>query len=172
MSDQENKVSASVIDPMKPDEIKGLRAPRTLTKYGKHAWAQSVRSLSPARIISHGDLLTLEMGCLEYQRWRQFEDEIGKRNKAYTFAGELDKTPNGFHQLSQLRILADRAKTGWLKIAGRFGLTPLDRARIQDSAQGDFFQFLETDDGKKKRDFAEKQRVDPTDPMGLHPRVH
>ncbi|WP_340109471.1 P27 family phage terminase small subunit [Pikeienuella sp. HZG-20] len=157
-----------VVDPMRPEEIAQLRPPRYLKRHGREVWYQALRSLGPARHISHGDLATLGQGCLDWQRWRDFEDRIAQMNRAgdTDFEGELDTTPKGFRQMSQLRILADRAKRDWREVARQFGLTPVARVRTAGAAQGDFFTML--DAGPKKRDAA-PAALDPTDPYADPP---
>lgn len=169
-----------VVDPMAPREIAALAAPSFLRKAGREVWFAALATLGAARHLSRGDLPTLVQGCLDYQRWQEFEEEIARRNRAglraegeaSAFAGELDATPNGFRQMSQLRILADRAKKDWQTVARQFGLTPVARVRTAGAAQGDFFAALDTRDGGAERDAMAGAFTDPADPFAPAMRAH
>jgi len=49
MTDVAASAAARVMDPMKPEQISALKAPRSLRKEGRFAWDHAIKSLSPAR---------------------------------------------------------------------------------------------------------------------------
>ncbi|MFT6772458.1 MAG: P27 family predicted phage terminase small subunit [Paracoccaceae bacterium] len=131
--------------------------PRNLGHYGRVAWDHAVRSLGPARVLSHGDLLALEACCRAWGRWRRFEAKIDQLDRRREFAGELTKTPNGHVQMSALRISANAALKQFAMLAREFGLTPVARIKTAGTAQGDLFADLTPQ--------RSAQAPDPTDPF-------
>ncbi len=122
------------------DGRESLKPPAGLCKHGKRAWRLAVRSLLPAGVLANGDLMLLEAFARAWGRWRMLEDQIAKLNRgAGGLAGELMKTPNGYLQISSLRISADRALKDARIIGGQFGLTPVSRVRTVGAAQGELF---------------------------------
>ncbi|MGG7567892.1 P27 family phage terminase small subunit [Rhodovulum sp. DZ06] len=138
--------------------------PKNLGHYGRVAWEAATRSLGPARVLSHGDLLALEACCRAWGRWRRLEAKIDEIERRRELAGELSRTPNGHVQMSALRISADRALKQFSALAREFGLTPVARIKTAGTAQGDLFADLEP-----KR--PARGETDPTDPFAPD-RVH
>lgn len=139
--------------------------PKNLGHFGRVAWDHAVRSLGPARVLSHGDLLALEACCRAWGRWRRFEAKIDALEQRREFAGELTRTPNGHVQMSALRISANAALKQFASFAREFGLTPVARIKTAGTAQGDLFADLEP-----KR--APQTEADPTDPFAGLERFH
>lgn len=149
------------LTPVAPREL--AKAPADFDRWAKMAWDQIVKSLAPHHLLSHGDLLALEIGCKAWGRWKRLEREIDRLNKASDdrMGGEIDTTPNGHDQLSALRIAADRAAKQYHGMAGQFGLTPVARIKTAGTAQGDLFE-IPSADGKQDR---KPDAIDPTDPF-------
>jgi len=154
-----------VLEPASREDM--IRPPKTLDRVGKQAWAQAVRSLAPARIVSHGDLMALEIMCKHWARWRKLEAKVDEMNAKVDLGGELTKTPNGHLQLSTLRIAADRAAKQYMAIAREFGLTPVARVRTAGTAQGDFFVLMDAKPTKPAKDQAAPPPRDETDPYSV-----
>lgn len=148
--------------PLDPHKV--LKPPANLGAHGRAAWRQAAKSLIPARVVSHGDLLALEAMCKAWDRWKRFEEKIEKLNALQEFGGELTKTPNGHLQMSALRISADRALKQFSVLAREFGLTPVARVRTAGTAQGDFLTLLDAQMQPRRR--VEAHEPDPTDPYG------
>lgn len=95
------------------------------------AWVEACRSLIPARLVSHIDLLALEMMASAFGRWRKCERACRRSG------GEYAKTPNGHKQLSAERINANNALRQVKDLGAKFGMTPVERIKTTESAQGD-----------------------------------
>jgi phage terminase small subunit len=138
--------------------------PKNLGHFGRVAWDLATRSLGPARVLSHGDLLALEACCRAWGRWRRFEAKIDELEKIREFGGELTKTPNGHVQMSALRLSANAALKQFALFAREFGLTPVARIKTAGTAQGDLFGDLEPSQPAAA--------FDPTDPFASSERFH
>lgn len=108
--------------------------PRQLDQHGVECWVQACRSLVPARLVSHADLLALEMMAVNFSRWRRAEEACRRGGRGL---GTYAKTPSGYRQISANRVEANKAQAQFLAIAREFGLTPVARIKTTESAQGD-----------------------------------
>lgn len=110
------------------------RPPAHLDKDAVEAWVLACRSLIPARLVSHIDLLALEAFA---QAWSDYRRAMRKCLRPGKGNGDYSTTPNGHTQLSAARILANRALSQVMSIGAKFGMTPVERIKTTESAQGD-----------------------------------
>lgn len=127
---------------MQPVELGSVSIPEGLDGNAALAWDLAMKSLAPARLISHGDLLALEAVCRCWGRWKTLEEKIAGIGSD-PLAGEVQKTPNGYLQISALRIAANQALKDFMVLAREFGLTPMARVKTAGQAQLDLFDDTE-----------------------------
>lgn len=129
-----------------------VEPPEGLTDLGKLAWNEAVATLLPAGVLARGDLMLLEAFARTWGRWKALELQIDALNERLGNAsgGELVKTPNGYPQVSALRVSANMALKDAKDLARQFGLTPVARVATVGSAQGNLFPDLPAGKGAPK----------------------
>lgn len=124
--------------------------PAELEPDAVEAWVEACRSLIPMRLLAHIDLLALEMFASAFGRWRRAERRCRKEGNYFT-------TGNGYRQLTPWRIDANKALAQVMAIGAKFGMTPVERIKTTESAQGDLPlgdaapEIVEADDGADQK---------------------
>ena len=158
-------------------ELAGLKRPSTLNRHGRFCWENALASLVPKGHLALIDIPALEMMCHNYQRWVGLELKIARLEKEEAGTGDVAVTPNGHHQQSVWRNMANQAQLAYRMMAKEMGATPVARIRTAGTAQGDLFDFLgaggssERDDSPTNDD-AVPSAVDPCDPFGPPPTIN
>lgn len=136
--------AAGVLSP----EIEIPDCPAHLSAEAKKEWKRVAPELLKIRIITQLDRAALAAYCQAYARWVEAEQRIKELNEAgkkngTKGAGLYDLTPNGFKQMSVWLQISNRATEQMHRWMAEFGMTPANRAKIQQAQvpeQNDLFE--------------------------------
>lgn len=108
--------------------------PLHLNADGKKEWDRLAPQLYPLGLISELDRANLALYCQAWGRWVHAEKQIAKLEKATPDAGLVQSSPNGYLQMSQWLIIANKSMEQVNKYAAEFGLSPSARSSVSPSA--------------------------------------
>ncbi len=125
------KPEAALLNEFKPD-VELPDCPRVLAKAAKAEYHRLGVELERYGLVSKLDRGVLAMMATEWARYEWAERRIAELNRDDEAgeAGLVDKTPNGFKQMSVYLIISRKAMELYLKLATEFGLTPSARTRV------------------------------------------
>jgi P27 family predicted phage terminase small subunit len=89
-------------------------------------WLRLGPELVRLGLISDLDLAAFAGYCQSYAEWA----DLSQRVKDGGYESMIDKTPNGFKQMSALIQLRNKAAEQMHRFMGEFGLTPASRAKF------------------------------------------
>ena len=106
----------------------GIKMPLGLTPRAKTHWANIVKRLKTAGVMTVMDVDALAMYCEQYATWRKANEEL--KNK-----GEVILTTRGDPILSPWFKVSQTAFEGMKKLLTEFGMTPASRPKVSSTGQ-------------------------------------
>jgi P27 family predicted phage terminase small subunit len=107
-----------------------LIPPKDLPEEGQTLWRSMGKLLLDAGLLTHGDVIALEMLCLSYARMK-------KANREVLVEGEVLVSDNGGYYQNPWLSIANRAWEQVKGMLGEFGLTPAERTRVMAAIEQD-----------------------------------
>lgn len=139
--------NAGVISP----DIEVPECPAHLSIEAKKEWKRVAPELLKMRIITQLDMAALAVYCQAYAKWVDAEQKIKELGEA----GLIDQTPSGYKQISVWQQLSSRAIEQMHKWMAEFGMTPANRAKIQQAQVPEQNDIFEDDKPNPARFFGE-----------------
>ncbi len=114
------------------DKIKSVpKAPDWLGKYGKQEYKRITESLHKMNLLAGCDLGILEIACREYQTYKESLDYLKHLNN-----GKLENAIQEYllkrnSQTATITVEMKRSYKSYAEIIYKFGISPVERSRIQ-----------------------------------------
>jgi P27 family predicted phage terminase small subunit len=129
LSDLKNEIRPEVLIPEPPTH---------LVPGAKVEWERITPELQKLGLISNIDLAIVALYCQYWARWKQAEEKL----QALGEDGLIDKTPNGFKQMSVWLLISKQSAEGMKSCLAEIGMTPAARSRVSPThPQGDLFGY-------------------------------
>lgn len=109
-------------------------APAFLNKQGRAEWKRITAELKPLGLVTQLDRAKLANYCHAFGRLVEVATRIKDLQAEDPLAPLMQKSPNGYDQVSALQVLETRYMEAVHKYGADFGLSPADRARVTPSA--------------------------------------
>ena len=121
--------------PIEPDaakpETKIPPCPPHLDAVARKEWKRVAEELRKLGLISAVSMAALAVYAAAWSRWIAAERQIKKAG------GPLQKTPNGYMQISPWLVISNKAQDQMLRVMAEFGMTPASQSRA-NAAQAEF----------------------------------
>jgi P27 family predicted phage terminase small subunit len=115
------------------------KPPDHLNPIARREWRRLVKQLHPLGLLTNIDGDQLALYCVAYSRWCAAEVELAK-------SGVVVTSPNGYPIQNPHLAIATKAMEQMYRYLGKFGMNPVDRARIhvtpaqqEDAIEREFF---------------------------------
>ena len=113
-------------------ETKIPSCPAHLDTVARKEWKRVAEELRKLGLISAVSMAALAVYALAWSRWIKAENMIKKSKD-----GALQRTPNGYMQISPWLVISNKAQDQMLRVMAEFGMTPASQSRA-NAAQGEF----------------------------------
>lgn len=110
-------------EPQFPIPGRMLTPPRDLGDDGAALWRSLGKLLLDVGLLTHGDMLALEMLCLSYDRMKRANQEV-------LIKGEVLLSDKGNYYQNPWLSIANKAWDQVKSMLAEFGLTPAERTRV------------------------------------------
>lgn len=109
------------------------QVPPELGEYGRNLWERLVTANGRNGVLQETDWPTLLAMCQEWELYQTAMREVSEGGFTVDTRGNSDASPSRVR--NPARLIAQGAFDRFEKLAARFGLTPVDRARIDSGAE-------------------------------------